>query len=1325
MAYSPIAFIAPNYSDYGTYWLKAYSPGSTSPKTLSTDPAATTLFSKLQLNVDGFFKSAGGALITPHIEGSYDAYLFQTAAEAEANNTATAIRIADNITPVTTTGSIGFTITTTGLTLTNSTFAANTVIVTSGFTTSGDGGKGRWKQTGVIGLTPSQSPSQLIGALLTDALGNQWALINDGKVSISQLGGLVGSNNGAVVFAFNASSANTLDLENLTWPARDINFDNATDNAKLQKSFVNGTLIVVNSFVNDVDVQTIQPFAQDEIAVSGKKSQTLTWKDKRVLWLGTSIPHQGVDADGYPELLSSTLDFTVANWSWSGSHAFYNIAGDAFDSGTVRALSMTEADRLAGLALYGASSAYDDSFNNVTIASQMTAEYRIKNQFIANAYDVVVLDHNHNDRKSVQTYTVNDKTLTAITKGTTTVVAVNNTTGLTVGDGAYLQVTGIANLQYAAARITAISSLDVTLAIDSASYAGTFTAGTLHRVDRNTLEGSFDFLIAYTKNMGIIYGNTSVDIVLCNAPSYFTNNTNRDLGIWNSGKTIKSIADKWSLGYFDVAATLDLIYEQHLIYFPDAVHPSTLETRKALASYWAEWMSGGKQTVTNAADSLAKNKLVLDAHQELALFSKYDDAYAYRANLFSDDTPIISENFSGGIGTWTVTSTPPVIESAPWGAGSAAKFVVTTGAPQPFITKASALAFDPILEFDLYFPTIALATGTSNQLTVFSLTAADLTTYNVAIIQSVGGSARLNVSRSDTDVVSANIPAYIIEAATKYTIKVDIIKGDTTSSNGYVLITVNGVKIFAGTFENGGVGAITSTRLGAVFNNMGSDFSFFISNIVTGGKTRAASFGWPELQRTSIAYQTFAELQALTETVDYKQFSVVERASAPYILQPAGYTALAGDATFANGRVAALQIDESTNIDNFGTISDSDAALSSLITRAQGAGFPIRLSNKTHTFTSQKVYDASVPIYGGGSSKTRVYCVDFVGSLFKIDTQITSNSKCGISGLSMYFAFTGAQTVCQGIELAGSAAAFLQYTDFEDIVFYGCQSGFYGTHLPRTTSFGLEFNVAWTNFRNIKTRPSEHEVKYPFHFTTGSGTGNSFTDCKPKVDSTGSVFNYQGSGTVVGDLLIQGVSCSANSTGASFITVGDNTVYRQNVAMIGCQVDANVTIPFNLSAVGAEGYSDWKWLGNMGGATDLSAAIGYISGSVITDREVSDFRVSRQAVGIATGAQSIAICKVDVQQNSACTINLEIYGLIQGVNSGMHSSKYHVRNTSGTASPTLEVQYNTPTSAIMTISTTVAGSIVTFFVNFTASGSGSEINANIQGIGQKFRLERI
>jgi hypothetical protein len=98
MAYSPIAFTAANYRDYKNYWLKAYEPGSTTPKVIATDSTLGTLIAKAQINVDGFIISSGEALITPYVDGSYDLWLFPTAAEADANDTSSALRLADNIT---------------------------------------------------------------------------------------------------------------------------------------------------------------------------------------------------------------------------------------------------------------------------------------------------------------------------------------------------------------------------------------------------------------------------------------------------------------------------------------------------------------------------------------------------------------------------------------------------------------------------------------------------------------------------------------------------------------------------------------------------------------------------------------------------------------------------------------------------------------------------------------------------------------------------------------------------------------------------------------------------------------------------------------------------------------------------------------------------------------------------------------------------------------------------------------------------------------------------------------------------------------------------
>ena len=61
-------------------------------------------------------------------------------------------------------------------------------------------------------------------------------------------------------------------------------------------------------------------------------------------------------------------------------------------------------------------------------------------------------------------------------------------------------------------------------------------------------------------------------------------------------------------------------------------------------------------------------------------------------------------------------------------------------------------------------------------------------------------------------------------------------------------------------------------------------------------------------ETAAIRKDTFANLILLSPTTNARTFVCQERANAEYILQASGYVALAGDATFANGRVAALQI---------------------------------------------------------------------------------------------------------------------------------------------------------------------------------------------------------------------------------------------------------------------------------------------------------------------------------------------------------------------------------------------------------------------------------
>ena len=97
MSLSPVAFIAPNYRDYKGYWIKFYEPRTTTPKPIYTNSNATDSAVKLQLNSDGFIIAAGDVIITPYIDGAYDAYLFIDADSADNNETGNAVRVANDI----------------------------------------------------------------------------------------------------------------------------------------------------------------------------------------------------------------------------------------------------------------------------------------------------------------------------------------------------------------------------------------------------------------------------------------------------------------------------------------------------------------------------------------------------------------------------------------------------------------------------------------------------------------------------------------------------------------------------------------------------------------------------------------------------------------------------------------------------------------------------------------------------------------------------------------------------------------------------------------------------------------------------------------------------------------------------------------------------------------------------------------------------------------------------------------------------------------------------------------------------------------------------
>lgn len=102
MALAPVQQISTPFEDFPSYWLKGYAQGTLNAISMATDSTGGTLIARAEISAGGtvpigFIKTAGDAIFIPYYSEAYDLYLFPTAAEADADDTANAVQVADNM----------------------------------------------------------------------------------------------------------------------------------------------------------------------------------------------------------------------------------------------------------------------------------------------------------------------------------------------------------------------------------------------------------------------------------------------------------------------------------------------------------------------------------------------------------------------------------------------------------------------------------------------------------------------------------------------------------------------------------------------------------------------------------------------------------------------------------------------------------------------------------------------------------------------------------------------------------------------------------------------------------------------------------------------------------------------------------------------------------------------------------------------------------------------------------------------------------------------------------------------------------------------------
>jgi hypothetical protein len=673
--------------------------------------------------------------------------------------------------------------------------------------------------------------------------GNQAKLIlaDPTTVRIRQTGAKAdgSSNDAAKVALIEASGINRIDLTGLTVDTL------ATSDGAFTRDYYGGAIYKRSATQNaPMLVRNRWPIQPNLLSRHWTKTPLLDHAGRRYLVNGTSIPAQGLDLDSYFTLACDSIGADCRQLGWAGSKNCFDPSGDAFDIATVKCLSMTEDDRLAGIALYGEDSAYSDDFPDiVNKASRMTADYRIKQQFIDAHNDglditVAVLDHNHNDRgRPAGTLTPDSRAIGSVTLGSSTIFVLVSNGLFAIGDAIGVRIQGIGSLDYHCARVQAVSGNNVSISLDSSAYSGSFVSGTAYKLDRASIFGAWQFTTWYYRWCANVYGSGEIYIILCSSPSEYTGGP-LDYGIVSVNELIYQFSQYHSLSFFDLTAAMEIDGLFNTAFLQDTTHPLTTVQRQAIANYWAAWLQGGTPR-TVAPDEYLRSGANIDyADQRFAIFSRFEGGFTTAsviAGEYDSETDLLGPDyFAGGtLGTWAtaIGMTTPTVVVAPWDAGiNAALFHCEAGALRSGIQKSVTPGDGRVVEFDFYAPVVS---GLLTERT------------DITICDMRSGGAYLSMGLViDPDQLTlfsqyfevANIgplhrpsprPINVIEAGRKYTLRFESVAAISADLPGSLIIYLDGVKVggpykildFAQT-------PVAQVRFGILSNNFNIDFDF-------------------------------------------------------------------------------------------------------------------------------------------------------------------------------------------------------------------------------------------------------------------------------------------------------------------------------------------------------------------------------------------------------------------------------------------------------------------------------------------------------------------
>lgn len=318
---------------------------------------------------------------------------------------------------------------------------------------------------------------------------------------------------------------------------------------------------------------------------------------------------------------------------------------------------------------------------------------------------------------------------------------------------------------------------------------------------------------------------------------------------------------------------------------------------------------------------------------------------------------------------------------------------------------------------------------------------------------------------------------------------------------------------------------------------------------------------------------------------------------------------------------------------------------------------------------------------------------------------------------------TGPAIITQG----GTSTDYWQRGNFRHLWLYGF---LYGVEFNNTTS------TNWNLFDAVNCQDGVTQVQYCFYGPRGSGTGNVFTGLQSNMSrGTGAVARFEGTGAVVGDIIIANSHFCCNG---SVLSIGPGTVYRSRISLIGSQYDGGVVKAFDFDPAGVE-YTDIFSFNNVGGATVTGIPVN-TNRSRIDDMDVGVRRAGNAKSVSGSGTFSTPLFSLsfaagvtlptqgtfDPQPLSGWTggsCKVVVEGLVGNVGAAVSQSEFlFTYNTSGspafTAGPTMA------TASAWTIAHAETTDTMTISASITQTAT-SVLEAQIACTGGMFTLNRL